>query len=135
MQLVTKNIWRGKSPDTIEDWDDLDSKQIKFILNLESVERNKIIDEFEIADMKGITSLYVPMGVIFPPSQKHLEIACKIIDENQPIYVHCKSGVDRTGMTIAWYKMTRMGVSRESAVAEMRAMGMHWWYRWWSSYL
>lgn len=40
-----------------------------------------------------------------------------------PYLVHCNHGADRTGMTIALYRMAVQGWSREDAIEEMRRGG------------
>jgi protein tyrosine phosphatase (PTP) superfamily phosphohydrolase (DUF442 family) len=45
--------------------------------------------------------------------------------ENQPVFVHCRKGVDRTGMMVAAYRMVVQGWPREEALAEMKRMGFN----------
>ena len=42
-----------------------------------------------------------------------------------PIFVHCRDGVDRTGMMVALYRIVVEGWSKEKALAEMKEMGFH----------
>jgi len=38
----------------------------------------------------------------------------------KPVYVHCRSGQNRTGVMVAAYRVIVEGVSRDAAIAEMR---------------
>lgn len=43
--------------------------------------------------------------------------------KNQPVYVHCEHGVDRTGLLVALYRVYYQKWTREAAHDEMVAMG------------
>jgi len=44
---------------------------------------------------------------------------------NQPVFVHCSRGTDRTGVVMAVYRMEVDGWSEAEAEAEMEAFGFH----------
>jgi protein tyrosine/serine phosphatase len=45
--------------------------------------------------------------------------------ENQPIYVHCALGRDRTGIVAAIYRIEKQGWSFDEAEQEMRDFGFN----------
>ncbi len=57
-----------------------------------------------------------------PPSDEAIERFLKIVTDpaNQPVLVHCRAGVDRTGYMLAIYRMREQGWTAEQAVSEMR---------------
>ncbi len=137
---VVRKVYRGASPVTLSDFAQLRQIGITFTLDLETGSHlfldGSPLSESMIADMYGIHTYNHPLGEIIPPTKGERTLACKFIYAHMDdgVYVHCKAGVDRTGMVIAEFAMQR-GVTRESAIAEMKELGMHRWYYWWSWFL
>ena len=46
--------------------------------------------------------------------------------ENQPVFVHCRLGQDRTGTIIACYRITHDGWNAADARKEAKTRGMSW---------
>ena len=55
--------------------------------------------------------------------------------ENQPLFVHCRLGADRTGLIIAVYRIVHDGWTSERAKAEAKHYGMHPWEMGMKSYI
>ena len=55
-----------------------------------------------------------------------VERVLTIIDapENQPVFVHCRRGADRTGTIIACYRITHDGWNADQAKKEARLYGL-----------
>ena len=53
------------------------------------------------------------------PPRGELEAVLGLLDETAPVLVHCKGGLDRTGYTMAFYRVTRQGWTLEDALEEM----------------
>ena len=80
----------------------------------------------------GIRSWNHPLGEVLPPNPRELGTASGMMQLYRPMYVHCRDGVDRTGMVIAYHRIHNQGWKRSTAIAEMKALGMHPWYFYWA---
>ncbi len=131
MISVEGNIFRGPHVELA----DLAASGIKAVLCLESNaigDLSPLAEEMQ-ADAAGIRVYNSPLSGIIPPSFSELvEIARFLRDQDQkgiPTYVHCRWGLDRTGMVIAAYRIWVCHWSAEQAIQEMFNNGMHWAYR------
>lgn len=136
---VEAGLYRGPSPQNESDWQQLADSGIKFILDLQTgvclMRDGSPLVEILKGDDHGIKTFLHPLGEILPPTKKELDDAFWILIKNKPLYVHCKTGVDRTGMVIAYWRIQYFKWSKQKAIAEMKQAGMHWWYYWWSWFL
>jgi len=127
--VVTPNsLWRGEQPST-EGANALISLGVKTVVNLEllhddraafhaarsSTELVTYIDYFRIPDWE-------PNAKFFPELlDAHVANFIAIVKtQEKPIYVHCRSGQNRTGVMVAAYRVLVEGVSIESAIAEVQ---------------
>lgn len=118
---VSPEIYRGAQP-LKEGYAVLKKLGIKTVVNLRSTHSEK--KEVEAAGMKSIE---VPMSML---KDVDVKVINNIIDimadpDNQPVYVHCKLGQDRTGIVIAAYRMKIEGWPLKDAEAEMQAFGFN----------
>lgn len=93
--------------------------------------------EFQDPYESGIKYYHLNWSNIFPPTaQKVLRFLSIIHDgTDRKTYIHCHSGVDRTGFACAVIRMRLQGWTFEEAHAEFVSMGRHWWFWWWKSEL
>lgn len=135
---IAPGVFRGPRPACIADWQTLVSLGIKYALDLESgshfMQDGSPLEEAFTGEKFGIKVFAHPLGEILPPNKSELTLAVKTIDKFKPIYVHCKAGVDRTGMVIAYYEWDN-GFSKSQAIARAKGAGMHFWYYWWTWFL
>lgn len=94
-----------------------------------SVEKVTMVDT-----LKSLTELRLfdlPFNMLGRPTDAQVERVLSIINapENQPVFVHCKRGADRTGIIIAIYRIEHNGWTSERAKAEANRYGMGWWER------
>jgi protein tyrosine phosphatase (PTP) superfamily phosphohydrolase (DUF442 family) len=61
------------------------------------------------------------------PEREDVVAFLKIVADagNQPVFVHCRHGHDRTGMMVAMYRMVVQDWPREQALAEMKSQGFN----------
>lgn len=118
---VTPVVYRGAQP-LPQGYATLKSMGIKTVINLRTNHGEK-----EMVEAAGMQSIEIPMSVL-----KDVEVGKvnRIIDimkdpNNQPVYVHCRLGQDRTGVVIAAYRMRVEGWSFKEAEEEMQAFGFN----------
>lgn len=141
---VAEGIYRGPRPQSSNDFAALHRLGIRSMLDLETYaldfrgnEREQYIWR---AAAQGIVTMSLPLGAVLPPSLDRLHLAVLLlkvqgqqIDKTlpRPVYVHCRQGVDRTGMVIAAYRIAVEKTRVEDAADEMLEMGFHHRYLWW----
>lgn len=136
---ITPGVFRGSQPTSPEDFAELKRLGIIYSLDLETGARlladGSPLQEMLTAEKYGIVTYCHPLGEILPPSGLELALAASLIASHKPIYVHCKAGVDRTGMVMAHWRILIDNLPREIAIYDMRRHGMHLWYYWWAWFL
>ncbi len=87
--------------------------------------------EADAAKAAGIRYINVPLSNIKRPALADVEKVLALINDpaNQPVFVHCKRGADRTGTIIAAYRISRDGWSADEAIGEAKLYAMAWWQR------
>ena len=100
---------------------------IKTIVNLRG-EAELTLQEQNEAETAGLRYLSVPMPGLSAPTDYEVARVMAIIDnpENQPVFIHCKRGSDRTGTIAAIYRISHDGWNAERAITEAKRYGMSW---------
>ncbi len=118
---VAPGVYRGAQPDAAG-YATLKKLGIKTVINLRtSASEKKAVEE------AGMRSIEVPMEM----STDHLAakvdrvVALMADPANQPVFVHCRHGQDRTGIVVAAYRMKVEGWRLADAEAEMQAFGFN----------
>lgn len=98
---------------------------INTIINLRGASKTTRAEEAE-ARALGLNYFNVALPNWGRPKDTRVEriIALIAAPENGKVLVHCKDGVDRTGMIVAIYRMTHDGTSRNDALVEAERSGM-----------
>lgn len=101
---------------------------VKTVINLRGTNEHTRVEQAEARAM-GLKYFNVAIGRFFRPSDAQVKRALAIINatENQPIFVHCNHGRDRTGLIIAIYRLEHDRWTDEEALREARARGMFFW--------
>jgi protein tyrosine phosphatase (PTP) superfamily phosphohydrolase (DUF442 family) len=72
----------------------------------------------------GIEYTNIPMGGLCAPSKSTMDSVQAEIDRlPKPVFIHCRFGMERTGVTAACYQI-RHGVKPEIAYKEAKGRGM-----------
>lgn len=117
---VSGTLYRGAQP-TKEGFAELKKMGIKTIVNLRSWHSDTDM-------LKGLGLQYISIpSEASDIEENNVLIFLKVVTNpaNQPFFVHCQHGSDRTGTMIAVYRIFIHGWSKEDAIKELANFGMH----------
>ena len=115
---MDENYYRGAQP-MPDDYASLAALGIKTIVDL----RNDPTDyEKSAAEAAGIKYINVPMSGWKSPKDSDVNRVVSILNDpaSGKVYVHCKAGIHRTGITGAVYRMEKYGWDYDKAYTEMK---------------
>lgn len=132
---VNANVYRGAQP-TAEGIKELARRGVKTIINLRDADENSRF-EAEQARNSGIKFVNVPLGNWFAPKDAKIAEIMSLLDnaENQPVFVHCQRGADRTGTVIAAYHISHDGWTLKQVKTEAKSYDFGWWQIWMNGYI
>src|SRR5690349_5097352 len=122
---VNEHIYRGGQP-TDEGWTSLANLGVKTVIDLRREDEHSGGAEKQAVEAAGMRYVNVPMNGIVAPEEEDVAKVLAVLDSNQPVFVHCKEGKDRTGTVIAVYRMGHDGWQNRAALKEAESYGMHW---------
>ena len=104
----------------------LKKKGIKIILNLKTISKEEIAELTKEAQKYGIEYVNIPLNYLSPKKNigPILEILNKASKEN-PLFIHCTFGQDRTGFVVALGRMLKENLSIKDAISDMHKNGFH----------
>jgi protein tyrosine/serine phosphatase len=118
---VSANLCRGAQP-TPAGFKTLKQRGIRTVLDLREEEDDSV-------PLKGTGSwrYYRIRESAFDVESSQTLQALKVMTHpvNWPVFVHCLHGSDRTGLTIACYRMFVEGWTNDQAIAELPRFGYH----------
>lgn len=137
IKQVVSGVWRGPEPESQQQLRDLREMGVKTVVNLEqnwpvfTFFDASYNNELDYLMVLGIETAHIPMSNILPPPQHKIISALDAMNlREKSIYVHCRDGVDRTGVVCAAYRVCH-GTSVDDAIREMLALGFHSLRYWW----
>jgi protein tyrosine/serine phosphatase len=138
MYEVTKTLYRGPRP---KDLRLVAASGFQQIIVTQSGDEDRLTDSLYEAQLRSKRSdpsiyptvdiVYIRCSNIFPPTNDQVSKFLAAMSTGKKTYIHCHSGVDRTGFLIAVYQMQKLGYTYEEAYEEWVEMGRHWWFDWW----
>ena len=132
---VNRNFYRGAQP-TENGVKQLARMGVRTIIDLRGADENSEREK-SWAQSAGIKFVAVDLSNWFKPKTSDIEAIIKQIDapENQPVFVHCKRGADRTGTVAAIYRIKHDGWTAKQAIAEAKRFDFGWWQFWMKDYI
>ncbi len=121
---VSERLYRGAQPRD-GGLSRLRDLGITTIINLRGASAKTKAQEAE-ARALGLNYFNIALPNWGRPQDAHVRRILEIIaaPENGRVFIHCRTGVDRTGMIVALYRMTYDGWSANDALAEADRNGM-----------
>ena len=121
---VAPGIWRGAAP-TDAGLKQLKAMGVKTIIDLR-ISPKLVKKEGREARALGFHWINLPMGAEAPtPAQVKTFLATLDLAPNEPVYVHCQHGADRTGCMVGIYREVKQGWGFDKTWAEMRQDGFN----------
>jgi protein tyrosine/serine phosphatase len=123
---VAPGIFRGAQPKP-DGYATLKAMGVRTVINLRARH-----GEGEAVEAAGMRYVEIPMSFLKKADPAAVRETLSVMTDpaNQPVFVHCSVGTDRTGVVVAVYRMEIDGWSEAEAVAEMEAFGFHWiWFQ------
>lgn len=124
-ERVAPGLYRGGQP-TLAGLGFLKWRGIRTVVNL-----REELDERPLVEKLGFKYVHIPLDVGEPVSDQARQKFFDVVNDpaNQPVFVHCRRGADRTGVMIGFYRIAVEGWDAGRAYKEARMLGMRWWYR------
>ena len=137
---VSEVVYRGARP-TDEGVKELKKMGIKTIINLQGGDiswvafepgeaASAIAHEKSMAQGQQLQFFNLPLSstkeiTVGSAADQRIRQVVKLMADpaNQPVFVHCEQGVDRTGLVVALYRVWIEKMSAEKAYKEMQDMG------------
>jgi tyrosine-protein phosphatase SIW14 len=117
---VSEGLYRGGQPSE-QGFAQLRKMGIRTVVSLRVFNSNK-----KLLSEMGFRQFHISCKNLHPEEEDLIEFL-RIVTEpaNQPVFVHCRDGTDRTGMMVAVYRMVVQDWPLHEALAEMKAFGFN----------
>jgi len=116
---VTPNLYRGGHPNA-RGFATLANMGVNIVVDLRGLSK----EELQQVNKLGMQYVSIPGLCPFPRDEAFARFL-QLIRQNpgKKVFVHCRLGDDRAGMTIAAYRMAEQGWTAQEAMKEMQAYG------------
>ena len=132
---VNETLYRGGQPSE-EGIHQLARLGIKTIINFRDTD-GKVRREQQLAEENGMKFFNPHLSNWFASKDDEINKILEIVQnpENQPVFIHCKRGADRTGTVVAAYRMKFENWDDIEANQEAKEYGLGWWQVWMKRYI
>ena len=120
---VNEHIYRGGQP-ALDAWQRLAKMGIKTVIDLRREDEHSTAAEAQAVAAAGMNYVNVPMKGVVAPTNEQIAKLLALLDSSEPVFVHCKRGVDRTGTVIACYRIAHDRWQRQLALQEAKSFCM-----------
>ncbi len=129
-ETVSPDLYRGGQPTAIG-MQQLKAMGVKTIVSLRH-NHSQVLWEQQEADSLGLKFKRIPLDGLHKLSPAKIkEFLTTVRDpDNQPVFVHCQWGLDRTGALVGIYRQEVQKWSAKDAYDEMVALGFEKKYAW-----
>jgi protein tyrosine/serine phosphatase len=122
---VNEQVYRGGQPDA-SGWPTLAKMGIKNVIDLRRPDEHSIDEESKLVRAANMQYFNFPMKGVVAPSHEQVIKILALLDSNEPVFIHCKRGADRTGAVIACYRIQHDRWNSHQALSEAKSLGMAW---------
>jgi protein tyrosine/serine phosphatase len=118
---IAPGVYRGAQPEATG-YAVLKRMGIRTVIDLRTTENDR-----QQVEAAGMRSIRVPILMTNNGLRENVDRTVALLADpaNQPVFVHCRHGQDRTGIVSAAYRMKIQGWSLTAAEAEMQAFGFN----------
>jgi protein tyrosine/serine phosphatase len=123
--VVSPTLIRGGLPG-VHGIQALKASGVKTVINL--MNSGKLSDdEKQLVEKNDMKYVAIPMSHFKAATKEQMDKFLAVVNapENQPVYVHCHQGQDRTGTMVAVYRINHEGWTAKKAYDEMIVYGFH----------
>ena len=122
---VNDHIYRGAQPSGAA-WPELAKLGVKTVIDLRREGEHSTDAESKAVTAAGMRYVNFPMNGFDTPTSDQMAKVLALLDGNDPVFIHCKLGKDRTGTVVAAYRIAREKWENPKAMAEAESCGLHW---------
>ena len=122
---VNDHIFRGGQP-AAEAWPSLARLGVKSVIDLRREDEHSTAAEAQAVTAAGMSYYNVPMKGVVEPTNEQIAKILTLLNSQDPVFVHCKRGADRTGTVIACYRIAHDRWEHKQALNEAKSFGMAW---------
>ena len=135
VQQINERLYRGAQPRK-GGMRRLVEMGINTVINLRGAGAHTRADEAEAKSL-GLNYHNIPLPIWGRPKDADISRVLEIInaEENGRVFIHCRDGIDRTGMIVALHRISREGWTTEAATTEALRSGMRGHQYWMRDYI